>query len=113
MMSLISLKVVAVKFSFLSSIGACTNVLRFSSKSSNLLFEKILFKYFHLLKVNCNFVIDDTSWLPYTKNREKNHFFMEVNNYETFFRLIKIYNSNFEKMNLEFSIGKLIRSFII
>ena len=65
--------------------------------------EKILFKYFHLLKVNCNFVIDDTSWLPYTKNREKNHFFMEVNNYETFFRLIKIYNSNFEKMNLEFS----------
>ena len=28
---------------------------------------------------------------------------MEVNNYETFFRLIKIYNSNFEKMNLEFS----------
>ena len=65
--------------------------------------EKILFQYFPLLKINCNFIIDDTSWLPYTANREKNHFFMEVNNYETFFRLIMIYNSNLDKINLEFS----------
>ncbi|NKA17690.1 MAG: class I SAM-dependent methyltransferase, partial [Alphaproteobacteria bacterium] len=65
--------------------------------------EKIILEYFSYLNLNCLFVIDDTSWLPYLKNREKNHFFMEVNNYETFLKLISIYNSNLDKMNLEFT----------
>jgi hypothetical protein len=65
--------------------------------------EKILFEYFNLLKVNSLFAIDDTSWLPYTKNREKNHFFMEINNYETFIKLIDIYNSNINNIDIEFS----------
>ena len=65
--------------------------------------EKILFEYFSFLKVNSLFAIDDTSWLPYTTNREKNHFFMEVNNYETFNKLIDIYNSNVNNIDIEFS----------
>ncbi len=65
--------------------------------------EKILFQYFNFLKVNSLFAIDDTSWLPYTKNREKNHFFMEINNYETFIKLIDIYNSNINNIDIEFS----------
>ena len=65
--------------------------------------EKILFEYFKFLKVNSLFVIDDTSWLPYTKKREKNHFFMEVNNYETFIKLIDIYNANTNIIDIEFS----------
>ena len=65
--------------------------------------EKILFEYFKFLKVNSLFAIDDTSWIPYTKDREKNHFFTEVNNYETFFKLIDIYNANTNNMDIEFS----------
>jgi len=65
--------------------------------------QNILFAYFPLLKVDGFFVIDDTSWLPYTENREKNHFFMEVNNYETFNKLLEIYNKNLENINIEFS----------
>ena len=65
--------------------------------------QNILLEYFPLLKTNSLFAIDDTSWLPYTKHREKNHFFMEVNNYETFLKLLDIYNNNLEKINIEFS----------
>jgi hypothetical protein len=65
--------------------------------------EKILFEYYNFLKVDSLFAIDDTSWLPYTKDREKNHFFMEVNNYETFIKLIDIYNSNTSNIDIEFS----------
>jgi hypothetical protein len=65
--------------------------------------EKIFFEYFNFLKINSLFVIDDTSWLPYTKNREKNNFFMEVNNYETFVKLIDIYNVNTNNLDIEFS----------
>ena len=65
--------------------------------------EKILFEYFKFLKVNSLFAIDDTSWLPYTKDREKNHFSMEVNNHETFIKLIDIYNSNTSNIDIEFS----------
>jgi hypothetical protein len=65
--------------------------------------EKILFEYYNFLKVNSLFAIDDTSWLPYIKDREKNHFFMEVNNYETFIKLIDIYNSNTNNIDIEFS----------
>ena len=35
---------------------------------------KLLFLYFDKLKVGGVFVIDDTSMLPYLKNREKNNF---------------------------------------
>jgi predicted O-methyltransferase YrrM len=65
--------------------------------------EKILFEYYNFLKVNSLFAIDDTSWLPYTKDREKNHFSMEVNNHETFIKLIDIYNSNTSNIDIEFS----------
>lgn len=65
--------------------------------------QNILYSYFPLLKVDGFFAIDDTSWLPYTKDREKNHFFMEVNNYETFNKLLEIYNKNLENINIEFS----------
>ena len=65
--------------------------------------EKILYYYFDKLKVGGIFVIDDTSLLPYLKNREKNNFSLEINNQETFERLIQIFNTNHENLLFESS----------
>ncbi len=65
--------------------------------------EKILFYYFDRLNIGGVFVIDDTSLLPYLKKREKNNFSLEVNNQETFQKLLEIYNSNHENLYFECS----------
>ena len=65
--------------------------------------EKILYHYFDRLKTGGVFVIDDTSSLPYLKGREKNNFSLELNNYETFQKLIQIFNSNHENLYFESS----------
>lgn len=65
--------------------------------------EKILYYYYDKLKIGGVFVIDDTSLLPYLKNREKNNFSLEINNYETFQRLLQIFNSNHENLYFESS----------
>jgi hypothetical protein len=65
--------------------------------------EKILFYYFNYLKKFGFFFIDDTSSLPYIKSREKNNFSQEINNQETFDRILEIFNENHENIDLEFS----------
>lgn len=65
--------------------------------------EKILFSYFKYLKRYGFFYIDDTSSLPYIKTREKNNFSLEINNQETFDRILEIFNENHENIDLEFS----------
>ena len=41
--------------------------------------------------------------MPYLKSREKNNFSQEINNQETFDRILEIYNKNHENIDLEFS----------
>ena len=41
--------------------------------------------------------------LPYLKNKIRNNFYCEINNKETFERIIKIYNSNNNNFDLNFS----------
>ena len=65
--------------------------------------EKIFYYYFKSLKLNGIFFIDDISWLPYLKNNERNNFYCEINNKETFDKLIKIYNSNYENFDIFFT----------
>lgn len=65
--------------------------------------ENILFNYFEKLKINSSFFIDDISWLPYLKTSEKNRFYNEINNYETFERLLHIYNSNRDNIEIDFT----------
>ena len=65
--------------------------------------EKILYNYYPKLKKDGLIIVDDISWLYYTKNAERDNFFREINNKETFFKLIDIYNSNKENINLEFN----------
>mgnify|MGYP006096702621 CR=1 FL=1 len=65
--------------------------------------KKIIYHYYSKLKVGGIFFIDDTSWIPYTKKQDKNNFFYEINNQETFIELLEIYNNNTKKFDIEFS----------
>ena len=65
--------------------------------------EKIFYYYFKKLKVNGFFFIDDISWLPYLKNSYRNNFYCEINNKETFERLLSIYLSNEENFDIDFN----------
>ena len=65
--------------------------------------EKIFYHYFKKLKLNGIFYIDDTSWLPYLKNEKRNNFYCEINNKETFERILSIYLANQDNFDLEFS----------
>ena len=65
--------------------------------------ENILYHYFDKLKLNSCFFIDDISWIPYLKTSEKNRFYNEINNYETFEKLLEIYYSNRDNITLDFT----------
>ena len=65
--------------------------------------EKIIYNYYDLLKVNGLLIIDDTSWIPYLKKNDFNNFFCEINNKETFDRILEIFNGNEKNMEVKFS----------
>jgi predicted O-methyltransferase YrrM len=65
--------------------------------------ENIIYNYFDLLNKDGYFFIDDISHLPYLKNRNSNNFYCEINNKETFNKIIEIYNSNENLFDLNFS----------
>lgn len=65
--------------------------------------EKIFYHYFKKLKKGCYFYFDDISWIPYVKNNFRDNFNCEINNQETFFRLLQILNSNTDLIDLYFS----------
>ena len=65
--------------------------------------EKIFYYYFNYLKINGIFFIDDISWLPYLKNSERDNFYCEINNKETFEKLLQIYNCNQDKFDIFFT----------
>ena len=61
----------------------------------------IFYKYYDKLKIGGFFIIDDTSWLPYILGAQHDNFFKEVNNKETFSKLLEIYSSNQGKFFLD------------
>ena len=65
--------------------------------------KKIFYYYFNYLKINGIFFIDDISWLPYLKNSERDNFYCEINNKETFEKLLQIYNCNQDKFDIFFT----------
>ena len=64
--------------------------------------EKIIYAYYDLIKVNGYLFIDDVSHLPYIKNSPRENFYCEINNKETFNRILEIYNQNQKNFDLEF-----------
>ena len=64
--------------------------------------EKIIYAYYDLIKVNGYLFIYDISHLPYVKNSQRENFYCEINNKETFNRILEIYNQNQDNFDLEF-----------
>ena len=65
--------------------------------------ENIIYNYFDLLNKDGYFFIDDISHLPYLINKNSNNFYCEINNKETFNKIIGIYNNNEDLFDLNFS----------
>ncbi len=64
--------------------------------------EKIIYGYYDLLKAGGFLFIDDISHLPYLSDKPRNNFYCEINNKETFEKIIEIYSSNTDNFNLNF-----------
>ena len=47
--------------------------------------------------------IDDISHLLYLQNKPRNNFYCEINNKETFDKILEIYNNNIDLFDLSFS----------
>ena len=54
--------------------------------------KNIIYKYYNLLKKGGYFFIDDISWLPYLKKSYRDNFWCEMNNKETFSKIIDIFH---------------------
>ena len=65
--------------------------------------KKILYGYYPIVKKDGYIFIDDISHLPYLKNKNRNNFYCEINNRETFEILISIYSKNIDNFDLSFS----------
>ena len=64
--------------------------------------EKLIYGYFDIIKIDGYLFIDDISHLPYQKTSNRNNFYCEINNHETFQRILEIYNNNQDNLELEF-----------
>ena len=65
--------------------------------------KKIIYHFYPKLKTNGLIIVDDISWLYYVKKGPRDNFFMEINNKETFNKILEIFNANQENLNLEFN----------
>ena len=64
--------------------------------------EKVFYNYYNFLKKEGICVIDDVSWLPYSKNQYRDNEFSEYINRSTFNKILEIYNQNTKNFSLEF-----------
>ena len=64
---------------------------------------KVFYNYYDLVKDNGYIFIDDISHLPYLNNDKKTNFYCEINNQETFNKILEIYLNNFDNFKLNFS----------
>jgi len=65
--------------------------------------KKLFYEYYPLLNSNGYIFIDDISHLPYLKNKDRNNFYCEINNKETFETILSIYSENYKNFELNFS----------
>ena len=65
--------------------------------------KKLFYEYYPLLKSSGYIFIDDISHLPYLKNKDRNNFYCEINNKETFETILSIYSENEKNFELNFS----------
>ena len=65
--------------------------------------KKLVYGYYPIIKENGFIFIDDISHLPYLKNEIRNNFYCEINNKETYNRILDIYNNNSNLFDLNFA----------
>lgn len=65
--------------------------------------KKLINEYYPIIKKNGFIFIDDISHLPYLKNKDRDNFYCEINNKETFEILLSIYSNNSKNFELNFS----------
>ena len=65
--------------------------------------EKLIYNYYAKLKEGGYIFIDDISHLLYLQNKPRNNFYCEINNKETFDKILEIYNNNTDLFDLSFS----------
>ena len=86
-----------------SEIGEKIDVLFIDTLHEANHVKKILYGYYPMIKKDGYIFIDDISHLPYLKDKDRNNFYCEINNKETFEILISIYSENIENFDLSFS----------
>ena len=64
--------------------------------------KKVFYNYYKYLKIHGICIIDDISWLPYSKFNICDNDFIERINRLTFQKILNIYNSNTENFILDF-----------
>jgi len=64
--------------------------------------EKVFYHYYNFLKKGGICIIDDISWLPYSKNQSRDKEFSEHINRSTFKKILEIFNQNQKNFELEF-----------
>ncbi len=64
--------------------------------------EKVFYHYYDFLKKDGICIIDDISWLPYSKDQYRDNEFSEYINRSTFNKILEIFNQNQENFSLEF-----------
>lgn len=65
--------------------------------------KSLFSEYYSLLNPQGYIFIDDISHLPYLKNKDRNNFYCEINNKETFETILSIYSENYKNFELNFS----------
>ena len=65
--------------------------------------ERLIKNYYSLIKSDGYIFIDDISHLPYLTNKNRNNFYCEINNKETFELLLSVYSENMNNFDLSFS----------
>ncbi len=65
--------------------------------------ERLIRFYYPIVKVGGYIFIDDISHLPYIKNKNRDSFYCEINNRETFNKILAIYSNNSINFDLNFS----------
>ena len=86
-----------------SKIPAQLDVIYLDSVHEASHVEKIFYAYYKMLKNGGYFFIDDISHIPYLKKKKRNNFYCEINNKETYNRILDIYNSNSDLFDLNFA----------
>ena len=65
--------------------------------------KKLIYMYWSHLKIDGSMYIDDISWLPYLKDNWRDHKYTEKINYETFQKILEVFNSNNDNFLLDFN----------